>query len=156
MSALIKHPLRTLGLTVLIALLASGCVSGPKSAGANGPNPYALATLPGKPACFWLRSFDGSWTALNERQLLVYAPLSMAYLVQLLEPVTTLRFAERLGFEDSEHTGMICDGHSDFALIPNWTPHRVVITAVRQVTPEQARQLLLSNGLKAPRQKAST
>jgi hypothetical protein len=142
---------------MLIALLASGCASVAGKNVAPGPNPYDLAALPGKPGCFWLRSFDGSWTALNQRQLLVYAPLtSPPYLVQLFEPVVTLKFAERLGFEDTEHTGMICDGNSDVAIIPNWNPHRVFITAVRQVTPEQARQLLLSNGLKAPGKKAGT
>jgi hypothetical protein len=144
-------------MTLLLALLASGCASGPRSTAAPGPNPYDLATLPGKPGCFWLRNFQGSWTALNQRQLLVYAPLtSPPYLVQLFQPVQTLRFAERLGFEDVERTGMICEKNLDNAFIPNWHPHRVPITAVRQVTPEQARQLLLSNGLKAPRQKAGT
>jgi hypothetical protein len=141
----------------VIALLASGCASGPQNTLAPGPNPHDLAALPGKPGCFWLRNFDGSWTALNQRQLLVYAPLtSPPYLVQLFEPVPTLRFAERLGFEDVEHTGMICNGAADDVIVPNWQPHRIVITAVHQVTPEEARQLLLANGLKAPPQKAST
>ncbi|HWG77646.1 MAG TPA: DUF6491 family protein [Steroidobacteraceae bacterium] len=154
MSAHIKHPARSLGILLLTVLLAGGCVSGPRHSLAPGPNPHDLAALPGKPGCFWLRNFDGSWTALNERQLLVYAPFTTAYLVQLIEPVPTLKFAERLGFEDVERTGMICNDNSDFALIPNWTPHQIAITAVHQVTPEQARQLLLSNGLKAPRHKA--
>lgn len=157
MSAHIRHLPRALGMALLIAVLASGCASGPKHSVAPGPNPYALASLPGKPGCFWLRSFDGSWTALNERQLLVYAPLtSPPYLVQLFEPIPNLKFAERLGFEDVERTGLICDSRLDYAIVPNWTPHRIAITAVRQVTPEQARQLLLSNGLKAPALKART
>lgn len=157
MSANIRHLPRALGLSLLIGLSAGGCATGPRTSVAPGPNPHSLTALPGKPGCFWLRSFDGSWTALNDRQLLVYAPLSgPPYLVQLFEPIPTLKFAERLGFEDVEHTGMICDSASDFAIVPNWTPHRVPITAIRQVTPEQARQLLLSNGLKAPPLKART
>lgn len=157
MASHIRHLSRALGLVSLFALLAGGCATGPRNSVAPGPDPHDLAALPGKPGCFWLRNFDGSWTALNQRQLLVYAPLtSPPYLLQLFEPIPTLKFAERMGFEDVERTGRICDSAADYALVPNWQPHRVVITAVHQVTEEEARQLLLANGLKAPRQKART
>jgi hypothetical protein len=73
--------------------------------------------------------------------------------VQLFQPIPTLRFAQRLGFEDVERSGMICNNAADYAIVPNWQPHRVTITAVHQVTEQEARQLLLANGLKAPRQK---
>lgn len=136
-------------LTALCLLLAAGCASEP-----HGADARAEAALPGKPACFWLMNFDGSWTALNQRELLVYAPLtSPPYVVQLLQPVITLRFAERLGFEDVEHTGMICNNAGDYALIPNYQPHRIPIIAVHQVTREQARALMLANGLKVPPEK---
>ena len=157
MSSQLTRLPRASALILLATLLAGGCATASRDTLASGPNPADLAALPGKPGCFWLRNFDGSWTALNQRQLLVYAPLtSPPYLVQLFEPVPTLRFAERLGFEDVERTGMICNNAADYAIVPNWHPHRIVITAVHQVTAEQARQLLLANGLKAPRQKASS
>jgi hypothetical protein len=157
MSASIRHLPRALGVSLLSVLFASGCASGPRNAVAPGPNPHDIAALPGKPGCFWLRNFDGSWTVLNQRQLLVYAPLTRPpYLVQLFEPIPTLKFAERLGFEDIERSGQICDSAQDMAIVPNWTPHRIPITAVRQVSRQEERQLLLSNGLKAPPQKAGT
>ena len=142
----------------LSALIASGCASAPPQGGANtaAANTTAAA-LPGTPGCFWLRSFDGSWTVLNQSQLLVYAPPTSApYLVQLFQPIPTLKFAERLGFEDVEHSGQICNNAQDVAIIPNWTPHRVPITAVRQITPEEARTLMLANGLKVRPPKAGT
>ncbi|HEY7929663.1 MAG TPA: DUF6491 family protein [Steroidobacteraceae bacterium] len=154
MASHLRHLPRASGFVLLIALMGSGCASGPRDTLAAGPNPPDLAALPGKPGCFWLRNFDGSWTALNQRQLLVYAPLtSPPYLVQLFQPIPTLRFAQRLGFEDVERSGMICNNAADYAIVPNWQPHRVTITAVHQVTEQEARQLLLANGLKAPRQK---
>jgi len=138
----------------LCILFAGGCASGPIGAARAGPSPHDLASLPGRPGCFWLRAFDGSWTALNQRQLLVYAPLtSPPYLVQLFQPIPTLQFTERLGFEATAHSGQICNNTQDYLLVPNWQPHRIPITAVHQVTPEQARELLHANGLKAPRQK---
>jgi hypothetical protein len=145
-------------LLALVVLASGGCAGTPREgAGNTAPGASTTAGLPGQPGCFWLRNFDGSWTALNQRELLVYAPLtSPPYLVQLFEPIPTLKFAERLGFEDVEHSGQICDRAQDDAIIPNWTPHRVPITAVRQVTRQEARRLMLANGLKVPPQKAGT
>jgi len=143
--------LGSLVVPLLCSLLAAGCASTP------APSTRAAAALPGKPGCFWLTNFDGSWTALNQRQLLVYAPLtSPPYLVELMQPVLTLKFAERLGFEDVERSGQICDSAQDFALIPNWQPHRIPIVAVHQLTRRQARTLMLANGLKVRPEKAGT
>ena len=154
MSTPSRRRLSAVSMPIVCLLLAvAGCAGGPREV--RGERATDTAALPGKPGCFWLRNFDGSWTALNQRQLLVYAPLSSApYLVQLFEPIPTLKFAERLGFEDVERTGMICDNAQDNVLIPNWTPHRVPITAVRQVTRPEARALMQSNGLKVPPEKA--
>ena len=139
---------------VCLLLAAAGCAGGPANRPA-GERAAGTAALPGTPGCFWLRNFEGSWTALNQRELLVYAPLSSPpYLVQLFAPVPTLQFAERLGFEDVERTGMICNNAQDDVIIPNWTPHRVPITAVRQLTRPEARALMQSNGLKVPADKA--
>lgn len=110
------------------------------------------AALPGKPACFWLINFDGSWTALNQTELIVYAPLTAPpYLIKLFEPVINLKFDQRLGFEDSEHTGKICDTTQDDLLVPDYEPHRIPIVAVRQLSKSEQVQLLKANGLKVPR-----
>jgi hypothetical protein len=152
MSAPSRRPLGAgvIAIPALCALIASGCAGSPRQSDANTVTASTTAAaLPGTPGCFWLRSFDGSWTALNQTQLLVYAPLtSPPYLVQLFEPIPTLKFAERLGFEDVEHSGQICNNTQDDAIIPNWTPHRVPITAVRRITQQEARTLMLANGLK--------
>lgn len=138
------------------AVVICGCAANPSSQGAGAaPNRVAAghgsAALPGKPGCFWLSNFDGSWTVLNDSELIVYAPLySQPYLVKLFEPVPTLKFRERLGFVDVEHTGMICDGTLDSLLVPHWQPHRVPIVAVRELTAPEAAHLLAENHIKVP------
>jgi len=148
---------------IAIALLAAaavvlcGCASSPSSQGAGvaailGSNSRKeAAALPGTPACFWLPNFDGSWTVLNDSELIVYAPLySQPYLIKLFAPVPTLKFDEHLGFAASEHTGMICDDAMDELVVPRWEPHRVPIVAVHKLTMPQARQLLAENHIKLP------
>lgn len=154
-----SRPLRcsAIGLFAVIAAAAlSGCASSPSSQAAGyaqsmGGTNRTLATLPGKPACFWLRNFDGSWTVLNDSELIVHAPLqSRPYLIKLFEPVMGLRFHERLGFEDTGHTGMICNDSMDDLVVPHWQPHRVPITAVRALTKPQADHLLAENHIEVP------
>ncbi len=107
--------------------------------------------LPGKPACFWLDNFDGSWTVLNDSELIVYAPFySQPYLIKLFEPVPDLKFHERLGFDAAEGTGSVCDGAMDDLVVPHWEPHRVPILAVRQLTVPEERHLLAENHIKLP------
>jgi hypothetical protein len=45
-----------------------GCASSRSAGYAAGPGASCQesAALPGKPGCFWLRDFDGSWTVFNE------------------------------------------------------------------------------------------
>ncbi len=128
--------------------------AGPAAAGPTGTAATARASdpLPGKPGCFWLRNFDGSWTALNQTELIVWAPLTAnPYYIKLLEPVINLKFDERLGFQDVERTGQICNDADDELVVPNYAPHRIPIVAVRQITPPEEVQLLKANGLKVPR-----
>lgn len=146
-----------IGLFAVIAAAAlSGCASSPSSQAAGyaenmGGTNRALATLPGKPACFWLRNFDGSWIVLNNSELVIYAPLqSRPYLIKLFEPVIGLRFHERLAFEATGHTGMICNDSMDDLIVPHWQPHRVPITAVHALTKAQADHLLAENHIKVP------
>jgi hypothetical protein len=147
------HSARLFRGVVAVPLLAAlcACISGP----GGGHTARSVAALPGQPACFRLINFDGSWIPLNQRQLLVYAPLSSPpYLLQLFQPVVSLKSDQRLRFEDAEHTGMICDGRLDNVVLPRFQPHRVAIVAVHQITREQARSLMQTNGLKVPRQQA--
>jgi hypothetical protein len=143
-------------LSVALTPVLWGCASSPSSQGAglaaNLASPkQKTEPLPGKPGCFWLSNFDGSWTVLNDSELIVYAPLySRPYLVKLFEPVPTLKFRERLGFADTERTGMICNGSMDDLLVPHWEPHRVPIVAVRELTAPEARHLLVENHIKLP------
>lgn len=152
------RPLRCLVVCLLATALAalSGCASSPSSQGAGvaavlGSKSHKAAALPGKPGCFWLSNFDGSWTVLNESELIVYAPsYSRPYLIKLFEPVPPLKFRERLGFENIEHAGMICDGAMDNLVVPHWEPARVPIVAVRELTSSQAQHLLAANHIKMP------
>lgn len=152
------RPLRCIAIA-LVAPLATvlwGCAASPSSQGAGvaanlQSSSHVTAALPGKPGCFWLSNFDGSWTVLNPRELIIYAPFySKPYLVRLFEPVPTLEFHERLGFADIEHTGMICNGSMDDLLVPHWQPHRIPIVAVRELTVPQANRLLAENHIKLP------
>jgi len=144
------RPLRCLAIGLLAvapgALL--GCASTQGAGHANGPT---TAALPGTPACFWLRDFDGSWTVLNDSELIVYAPMySQPYLIKLFAPVPNLKFDQRLGFQDVEHSGMICDGEVDNLAVPNWRRGRIPIVAVRKLTAPEVRGLLIENHIKPP------
>lgn len=153
------RPLRCLAVSLLAAAAAvlGACASSPSSQGAGvaanlGSKRQETAALPGKPGCFWLSNFDGSWTVLNPSELIVYAPLySKPYLIKLFEPVPVLKFRERLGFLNSEHTGMICDGTMDDLVVPDWQPARIPIVAVRELTAAQAQQLMAANHIELPR-----
>lgn len=111
----------------------------------------ATVALPGKPSCFWLRNFFGAWTVLNDRELIVYAPLySRAYLVKLSMPVFGLNFDDGLGFQDVGDSHMICNDATDYLLVPHWQMGRVPIAAVRKLTVPEARRLLALNHLRLP------
>jgi hypothetical protein len=86
---------------------------------------------------------------LNDGELIVYAPgHSHAYLVKLLEPVPNLKFHQRLGFEDDEHTGRICDHSMDDLVVPHWQPHRIPIVAVHRLSAPERQLLLAENHVK--------
>jgi hypothetical protein len=134
-----------LGMLATAATLL-GCASTPGGARHAGAGALETAALPGKPGCFWLRNFDGSWTVLNDQELIVYVPLrSQPYLIKLFAPVPDLKFDQRLGFQDVEHSGMICNGELDNLAVPHWAPHLIPIVAVRRLSAVQERQLLAEN-----------
>jgi hypothetical protein len=106
-----------------------------------------LENLPGKPACFWKSNFHGDWTVLNDSTLIVQAPLPKdVYVIKLFEPVFDLSFKERLGFEDREHTGQICNDGDDYLVVPDWQPPQVPIVAVHALTMAERDQLLQAAG----------
>lgn len=148
------RPPRWIALGVLLASAATllGCASTPGAPHARA-GAQNTAALPGKPGCFWLRDFDGSWTVLNDQELIVHVPLqTQPYLIKLFAPVPALKFDQRLGFQDVEHSGMICDGELDNLVVPHWAPHLIPIVAVRRLSGPQERRLLADNHIKlAPR-----
>ena len=153
------RPLRWIAISLTAATAGAlfGCASSPSSQGAGFAASIRGAThekaaLPGKPGCFWLSNFDGSWTVLNDSELIVYAPFeSQPYLIKLFAPVPDLKFHQRLGFDAVEGTGSICNGTMDILVVPNWEPHRVPIVAVRALTVPEERHLLEENHIKLPR-----
>jgi hypothetical protein len=138
----------TVGLLAVVAGSMLGCAS---TQNAGVANSRKTAALPGTPGCFWLRDFDGSWTVLNDSELIVYVPMdSDPYLIKLFAPVPNLKFDQRLGFQDVEHSGMICDGELDNLAVPHWGPGRIPIVAVRKLTVPEERNLFIENHLKPP------
>ncbi len=151
-----SRPVRLIAISLIAAAAAAllGCATQPahSRAAATAATREKTAALPGKPGCFWLQNFDGSWTVLNDSELIVYAPsFSRPYLIKLFEPVLTLKFAQRLGFVDVERSGMICNSAMDELIVPHWQPHRVPIVAVRQLTRPEERQLMVENHLEVPK-----
>ncbi|HTV95127.1 MAG TPA: DUF6491 family protein [Steroidobacteraceae bacterium] len=136
-----------------LAAIAVGCATTtqPPPSAAKLANLTKLANLPGKPACFWRSNFQGDWTVLNDSTLIVRAPLPKdIYVVKLFEPVFNLSFRQRLGFEDREHTGQICDNGDDYLTVPGWQPPQVPIVAVRALTTAEQNELLRAAGLPLP------
>jgi hypothetical protein len=129
----------------VLAAAAAGCAT------SAGP-PKQQAALPGRPACFYLINFRGDWTVLSDTTLIVTTGpgLQQAYFIKLFAPVYHLRFRERLGFQDVERTGQICDRNMDNLVVRGGGQPPTPIVAVRQITPVEQRQLLLAAGLKVP------
>jgi hypothetical protein len=136
---MLKGPIdRTARLAVaLSALAAAAC-----STTATGSHP-AAAPLPGTDACVFISEVF-NWTVVDQSTLIVYAPMPKdAYLLKLFEPVPDLNFKERVGFEDSDHTGMLCGNGADYLVLrDDIGPRRVPIVAFRKLTPEQLKQFL--------------
>ena len=125
-SALSRAPL-------LALLAAAGCAT------STAPTTQA-PPLPGTEACiFTVNLFD--WTVLDDSTLIVYAPQGRdPYLVKLFSPVFDLPFRQALGFEDIEHNGQLCKG--DYVVARGDAPSRTIISSVRALTPEQAKQMI--------------
>jgi hypothetical protein len=119
------------------ALGAAGCAT------TGAPSGKAAAPLPGTDACVFMRNvYD--WDVIDTTTMIVYAPGRRdPYLVKLFEPVFDLDFKQRVGFEDGDHSGMLCGNGAAYLVVRDETgPQRVPIVAFRKLTVEQARQLL--------------
>jgi hypothetical protein len=115
------------------AIAAAGC-----AARVALPNPPA-ANLPGTETCiFTANLFD--WVVLDDTTLIVYAPSRKdPYLVKLFAPVIDLDYHQTLGFEDTAHSGELCRG--DDLIARGSSPRRMGISAVRSLSPQQAKDL---------------
>jgi hypothetical protein len=124
-----------LAFALLLAALTGGC------AATGAPAARATAPLPGTDACIFISSIQ-SWDVVDQSTLIVYAPLNKdAYLVKLFEPVPELPFKERIGFEDTTHSGQLCSDRDEL-LVRGDIPRRVPIVAVRRLTSDQVKRLL--------------
>ncbi|MGA7539071.1 MAG: hypothetical protein WBW93_09905 [Steroidobacteraceae bacterium] len=139
------------------ALLGCAAVNGGGHATSSAPTGRNAAPLPGKPACFRVADFGGSWAVLNDRELIVPDPvLSRWYLIELSAPVFDLKFKLRCHviFEPfPPDVELICSSSSrstDYLRVPHWGLGRVPILAVRELTAPERRQLLLQYHSKPP------
>ncbi len=140
-----------------LAAVTIGCASTAQRPPSNAmlDNLTKVENLPGKPGCFWNSSFEGAWTVLNDTTLIVRAPLPKdVYVIKLFEPVIDLTFKQRLGFEDKEHTGQICNNGDDYLVIPDWQ-RRVPIPALHVLTMGEQAQLLQAAGKRVPQLRAA-
>jgi hypothetical protein len=143
LTRLLRNAAVASGAAVLVACATTGTAPAPKVAD--------TANLPGTPACFWVRNVWG-WTVLNNSELIVQAPTNQdAYLVKLFEPVFDLDFHIRLGFQDVEHTGMICGPSRDYLIVRGYAPPRIPIVAVQKLTAAEQVQLLQAAKRPVPR-----
>jgi len=132
----------------LWVLASVGCAAGGASS-TRAPVP----ALPGTEACVFTVNLN-DWTVLDSSTLIVYAPLRKdPYLVKLFEPIFDLQFREALGFEDVEHNGQLCQG--DYLVARGDIPTRTVISAVRVLTPAQAKQLISASKQPAAKRPAA-
>jgi hypothetical protein len=97
---------------------------------------------PGTPGCFSSRNVQ-DWTVLNNQELIVQTSLPQdAYLIRLFQPVSDLHLYQNLGFENVERTGRICNNSYDYLIVRGYTPVRVPIVAVHQLTLAEQASLL--------------
>jgi hypothetical protein len=134
------------------AFLGCAAVNGGGYATSSAETSRSAAPLPGKPACFRVADFGGSWAVLNDSELIVPDPVfSRWYLIKLSAPVFDLKFKlrEHVVFEPyPPDTELICSGSAsstDYLRVPHWGLGRVPILAVRQLTVPERRQLLLQH-----------
>src|SRR6185437_247026 len=110
-----------------VALSAVGVVACASSGRPEARMAANTASLPGKPACFFIASVRGgagaSWTVLDNSTLIMKVPAVQAgtpYLIKLMYPVFDLPLHINLGFQDVDHTGQICNDSRDNLVVPHY------------------------------------
>lgn len=81
--------------------------------------------------CFWVDTVH-SWKVLDNRNLIIYAPSRRCpYHVELMVSCSGLRFAEHIGFRDTD--ARICGWGGDMLIIPHDLPVRCPIKSVTRL-----------------------
>ena len=90
------------------------------------------------------------YSVLDDANLIVTGPLSKRYHVTLFRPAFGLRSTWQIGF--SSRTGRVCPGSSDLIVSDGFDTERYNVSSVRELTPEEYEQLLVSFGKKQPQE----
>lgn len=129
---------KTVRLFLLFGILfvLSACAG---TADKREPTPYERATFPERTLdCIFVRTLY-DWKAIDPFRLVVWAPnRSTPYLLELDEPCTDLRFAERVLFTD--RAGRVCTGNS--VIVPGSIRKECRIGAIHPLNEDELRQVL--------------
>ncbi|MDH4049060.1 MAG: DUF6491 family protein [Gammaproteobacteria bacterium] len=99
--------------------------------------------------CIWIRTVR-DYTTLDDRNLLIRGSGKRTYLVTLLHRSFDLRSAIGLGF--SSRDDQLCPFGGDSIVFDGLSRESVGIRAITEVTEEQAEQLMVHFGKKAPKE----
>lgn len=114
------------------------------------------ARLPGTEACFRAATVF-NWVVLDNQTMIVNAPTDQRpYLVKLLGPLPGLKGHERLGFDAGRgRSGMFCGGTATI-IVFGTIRRREAVSAVRELTPQEAKRLLAAAGSPVVHREPST
>jgi hypothetical protein len=128
-------------LAMLLCFACVGCAPTARQDEASGGDADGALAQSRAARCFRVSTID-NWRVIDERQLVVYGPgRSAAWHLRLFAPCQGLRFTETLGFR-AAGTDWICGDPGDIVV---WRENRCAISAVRPVSPAQAKLLFDGN-----------
>ena len=122
----------------------SACASSDSAPG----DPYAEPPTRGSDCISQMTVRD--YSVLDDTNLIVTGAASRKYHVTLYRSAFDLRSTWRIGFRSP--TGQICPGFSDLVVSDGIGTERIKIRSIRQLTPEEHDELLVSFGKKQPEQ----
>jgi hypothetical protein len=99
--------------------------------------------------CIWIRTVR-DYTALDDQTLLIRGPGKRSYLVTLQHPSFDMRSAMGLGF--SSRDDQLCPYGGDAIVFDGLSREAVRIRGISAVSSEQAEQLMIKFGKKAPKE----
>ena len=100
--------------------------------------------------CILIRTIR-DYTPLDDRNLLIWGPAKRGYFVTLFRPAFDLRSSFRLGF--SSRDDRLCPFGGDSVVFGGLTNDKISVQSISRVTAEQAEELLIRYGKKAPAEK---